>query len=291
MQLQDEQVLQWQMLYNETYNQPAADSDPTFNIVGWNSSYTVEPIPVEQMREWVNNQVAQILALSNPSECWRLGVGQVYCCSELRPTALKYWGTDFSQASLDYIRQQVGAQHVVPLPQVTLLQKMATDFEGVEAEAFDAVILNSVVQYFPSIDYLVRVLEGAVKALAPGGFIFIGDVRSPPLLQAFHASVQLYQAEPSLTREQLQQRVQMQMFQETELVIDPAFFSALKQRFPQISDVQIQLMRGRHQNELTQFRYNAILHIGAETDPPSPPMNKRLPYFQGGREQEGVEMA
>jgi SAM-dependent methyltransferase len=162
---------------------------------------------------------------------------------------------------------------------VTLLQKLATDFDGVEAEAFDAVILNSVVQYFPSIDYLVRVLEGAIKALAPGGFIFIGDVRSLPLLQAFHASVQLYQAEPSLTREQLQQRVQMQMFQETELVIDPAFFSALKQRFPQISHVQIQLIRGRHENELTQFRYNAILHIGAEIQPNSPPMNKRLrPY-------------
>jgi acyl carrier protein len=174
---------------------------------------------------------------------------------------------------------------------------MATDFEGIEAEAFDAVILNSVVQYFPSIDYLVRVLEGAVKALSPGGFIFIGDVRSLPLFQAFHASVQLYQAEPSLTREQLQQRVQMQMFQETELVIDPALFSALKQRFPQISHVQIQLMRGRHQNEMTQFRYNAILHIEAEidpsnppcqgaskTDPPNPPYKGGLqnPPFQGG---------
>jgi acyl carrier protein len=157
---------------------------------------------------------------------------------------------------------------------------MATDFEGVEAEAFDAVILNSVVQYFPSIDYLVRVLEGAVQALAPGGFIFIGDVRSLPLLQAFHASVQLYQAEPSLTCEQLRQRVQMQMFQETELVIDPAFFTALKQRFPQISDVQIQLMRGRHHNELTQFRYNAILYIDAETDPPS--LLTFAPAYKGG---------
>jgi acyl carrier protein len=157
---------------------------------------------------------------------------------------------------------------------------MATDFEGVEAEAFDAVILNSVVQYFPSIDYLVRVLEGAVKALAPGGFIFIGDVRSFPLLQAFHASVQLYQAEPSLTCEQLRQRVQMQMFQETELVIDPAFFTALKQRFPQISDVQIQLMRGRHHNELTQFRYNVILHVGVEKDPPN--LLTFAPAYKGG---------
>jgi acyl carrier protein len=161
---------------------------------------------------------------------------------------------------------------------------MATDFEGVEAEAFDAVILNSVVQYFPSIEYLVCVLEGAVKALATGGFIFIGDVRSLPLLQPFHALVQLHQAEPSLTREQLQQRLQLQMFQETELVIDPAFFSALKQRFPQIINVEIQLMRGRHHNELTQFRYNVILHIRAEIDLPN--LLTKAPACQGGSKRE-----
>ena len=49
-QLQDEQVLQWQMLYDETYHQPATDSDPTFNIVGWNSSYTNQPIPAQQIK-------------------------------------------------------------------------------------------------------------------------------------------------------------------------------------------------------------------------------------------------
>jgi len=287
MQLHDEQVLQWQMLYNETYNQPAADTDPTFNIVGWNSSYTSQPIPAEQMREWVNNQVTQIWR-EQPRRVLEIGCGTGLLLFRIAPQCTKYWGTDFSQASLDFIGQQVGAQHVVPLPQVTLLQRMATDFEGVEAEAFDAVILNSVVQYFPSMDYLVRVLEGAVKALAPGGFIFIGDVRSLPLLQAFHASVQLYQAEPSLTCEQLRQRVQMQMFQETELVIDQAFFTALKQRFPQISDVQIQLMRGRHHNELTQFRYNAILYIDAETDPPS--LLTKAPAYQGGSKTDLLDL-
>ena len=51
------------------------------------------------------------------------------------------------------------------------------------------------------------------------------------------------------------------MFEETELVIDPAFFTALKQRFAKIGRVQIQLARGRHHNEMTQFRYNVILHI------------------------------
>ncbi|MBD1814765.1 non-ribosomal peptide synthetase [Microcoleus vaginatus DQ-U2] len=272
MQLQDEQVLQWQMLYNETYNQPAVDSDPTFNIVGWNSSYTNQPIPAEQMRDWANNQAAQILALQ-PSRVLEIGCGTGLLLFQIAPRCTQYCGTDFSPISLNYIQQHLANQE---LANVTLLQKMATDFEGVETAAFDAVILNSVVQYFPTIDYLVQVLEGAVKATAPGGFIFIGDVRSLPLLAAFHASVQLYQAEPSLAGEQLQQRVQMQIFQETELVIEPDFFSALKHRFPQIGGVEIQLIRGSYHNELTDFRYNAILHIASETNPPQSPEQGEL---------------
>ncbi|MBN3899617.1 MAG: amino acid adenylation domain-containing protein [Nostoc sp. NOS(2021)] len=260
VQLQNEQVLQWQMLYNETYNQPT-DSDPKLNIVGWNSSYTNQPIPAEEMREWVNNQVEQILTLQ-PKRVLEIGCGTGLILFRIAPDCTKYCATDFSPVSLNYIQQQLQKQE---MPQLTLYQQMATDFEKVETAAFDAVILNSVVQYFPTIDYLIRVLEGAVKATAPGGFIFIGDVRSLPLLEAFHASVQLYQAEPSLTRLELQQRVQMQIFQETELVIDPAFFSAIKQRFPQINHVEIQLMRGKHHNELTEFRYNVILQINGET--------------------------
>ena len=277
MQLQDEQVLQWQMLYNETYNQPAVESDPTFNIVGWNSSYTNQPIPAEQMRDWANNQAAQILALQ-PSRVLEIGCGTGLLLFQIASRCTQYFGTDFSPISLNYIQQHLANQQ---LANVTLLQKMATDFEGVETAAFDAVILNSVVQYFPNIDYLVQVLQGAVKATAPGGFIFIGDVRSLPLLAAFHASVQLYQAEPSLAGEQLQQRVQMQIFQETELVIDPDFFSALKHRFPQIGGVEIQLIRGSYHNELTDFRYNAILHIASETDPPQSPAQGEL----GGAKQ------
>ncbi|MEG4941779.1 amino acid adenylation domain-containing protein [Microcoleus sp. F4-D5] len=273
MQLQDEQVLQWQMLYNETYDRPAVDSDPTFNIVGWNSSYTNQPIPAEQMRDWANNQAAQILALQ-PSRVLEIGCGTGLLLFQIAPSCTQYCGTDFSPISLNYIQQHLANQQ---LANVTLLQKMATDFEGVETAAFDAVILNSVVQYFPTIDYLLQVLEGAVKATAPGGFIFIGDVRSLPLLAAFHASVQLYQAEPSLAGEQLQQRVQMQIFQETELVIEPEFFSALKHRFPQIGGVEIQLIRGSYHNELTDFRYNAILHIASsETDPTQSPAQEEL---------------
>jgi hypothetical protein len=110
-------------------------------------------------------------------------------------------------------------------------------------------------------------LEGAVNTVEPGGFIFVGDVRSLPLLEAFHTSIQLYQAPSSLLNSELQQRVQRCMIEEKELVIDPSFFTALKQHLSKIGQVQIQLKRGRHHNELTRFRYDVILRIGPENHP------------------------
>ena len=69
-----------------------------------------------------------------------------------------------------------------------------TSWRSSRERSFDTVVLNSVAQYFPDLDYLLRVLEGAAAALRPGGRIFVGDVRSLPLAGAFHASVELARA-------------------------------------------------------------------------------------------------
>lgn len=263
----EELIRQWLRVYEATYNEIPPQPEPSFNIVGWHSSYTGQPIPSEEMREQVVGSVDRILSL-RPQRVLEIGCGTGLLLFPIAPLCSHYVATDFSPSALAYIQSQLESS----LPQLRLLQSKANDFKEVKGEVFDTVILNSVIQYFPSVDYLLQVLEGAVKAVSPGGHIFVGDVRSLALMEAFHTSVELHRAPASLPVEGLQRRIRNQMDQEQELLISPAFFTALKQRLPLISQVQVQLRRGWRHNELTRFRYDVVLQVGGQVasraDPP-----------------------
>jgi amino acid adenylation domain-containing protein len=259
-QWHSEYVSDWQMLYEQAYSQQSASTDDLkFNITGWNSSYTRQPIPAPEMQEWVESTVNRILA-GFPKRVLEIGCGIGLLLSRIAKHCQQYWGTDYSIAAIHHVKQICST--VDGLAHVQLLHQMADNFEGIPKAEFDTVILNSVVQYFPSVEYLLQVIEGAMAALTQQGTLFIGDVRSLPLLEPYHASVQLSQAADDRTVDQWQRIVRQSVAVEEELVIAPSFFIALQTRFPQITWVEIQPKRGNSQNELTQFRYDVTLHIG-----------------------------
>src|SRR5581483_8968548 len=123
----------------------------------------------------------------------------------------------------------------------------------------DTIILNSVVQYFPDVEYLQDVLEGALRLLTPGGHVFIGDIRSLPLLEVFHSLVEVEQAAPLFSREYIRERVRQAMRNEEELLLDPALFTHLPQFYSALKQVRVIPKRGRYLNELSQFRYQVVL--------------------------------
>lgn len=256
--LQSEQITQWQTVWNETYREKAPLPDPDFNIVGWKSKYTGEPIDPHYMKEWVDHTVERILSL-RPSCVLEIGCGTGLVLFRIAHQCESYHCTDLSQKALDYCKHQIVQSD--GYKNVTFSQRAAHDFAGSKIGAYDTVILNSVAQYFPSVDYLVGVLERAITTMKPQGSIFLGDLRTLRLLDAFHTSVQLYRASPSLAVSELRQRAKNEASREKELVIDPDLFAVLKNHLPQISRVEIQLKRGRACNELTKFRYDVILHI------------------------------
>ena len=259
--LSGEQVAQWTEAFDEAYRRGDNVAEATFNIAGWNSSYTGEAIPAEEMRVWVETTAERIRALG-AKRVLEIGCGTGLLLFRVAPSCEHYHGTDISQTALDFLQTQI-ARVEPKLQNVTLERKAAHEFDRNQTRRqFDAVVVNSVIQYFPDVDYFIKVLEGAVEAVRPGGAVFVGDVRSLPLLEAFHTSVEAFRAEDHLTREQLWQRVQKGIQQEGELLVDPEFFSAVRHRWPQITHIQVQLKRGRAHNELTRFRYDVVLHIG-----------------------------
>ncbi|KYC42732.1 non-ribosomal peptide synthetase [Scytonema hofmannii PCC 7110] len=290
---QSEYVSDWQNLYEQSYSQPqAVTDDPTFNISGWNSSYTGQAIPAPQMREWVESTVNRILA-EKPQRVLEIGCGSGLLLFRVAKHCQEYWGADYSSATIRNLERLCG--EIEGLGNVRLLHRKADNFEGIPQGAFDMVVVNSVVQYFPSVDYLLQVLEGAMAAIATTGKIFVGDVRSLPLLLPYHAAVQLARAESDRTVEQWQQQVHQTVATEEELLIDPKFFIALKQRFPQITWVEIQPKRGHAQNELTQFRYDVTLHLNTNVQKTAVPWlnwqleRLSLPQLQNQLQEEQPE--
>ena len=63
----------------------------------------------------------------------------------------------------------------------------AIELIGMEPGSFDTVVLNSVVQYFPDVDYLIAVLKGAIGLVSAKGRVFVGDVRHLGLLHRYFA--------------------------------------------------------------------------------------------------------
>ena len=264
-----EHVSSWQHFYEELYHVREELADPTFNRIGWISNYTGLPFSEEEMRSWLEDTIHEIRRLQ-PRRILEIGCGTGMLLFKLAPACEVYYGSDFSAQSLAYIEQTL-KELDTPLPQVHLWQRYADDFRNWENDFFDVIILNSVVQYFPDVHYLLRVLHGAIERLAPGGAIFLGDVRSLPLLEMFQLAVQLEQAPDSMTKEQLQQKVMHDRHLEEELVIDPALFVALAQQHPRLKQAHIFPKRGPQHNELTQFRYQVILY--ADQPAKEPPLS------------------
>src|SRR5579871_527749 len=128
-------------------------------------------------------------------------------------------------------------------------------------------------------DYLLDVLSQAARVLKPAGHIFVGDLRSLPLLEAYHTSVQLFKTEPAtpfedlrleglllkgLLLEDLRRRVVQSVAQEEELVVDPALFRDLAKHWQRLGRVEIQPKTGAYDNELSRFRYDVVIKAGAK---------------------------
>ncbi len=262
-----EVVARWTDVFDRAYTHADETGDAVesgFNIAGWVSSYDKRPIPAAEMHEWVDRTVDRILDL-RPRRVLEIGCGTGLLLFRVAPHVEHYHGIDIAASGLAGIRSDPAFAAIAD--RVNLDLARADEISSLTAGSFDTVVVNSVVQYFPTAEYLVRVLEDAVRLVAPGGTIFLGDIRLRPLLETLHTSVALHDAPDTLSIADLRARVQQRMWNETELVLDPAIFDHLRQHLGDIGQVEVMIKRGRAVNELSKFRGDVMLRVRAALPP------------------------
>ncbi|WP_433498948.1 amino acid adenylation domain-containing protein [Sphaerimonospora sp. CA-214678] len=245
----------WRDVWEGAYTtDPAADDRDDF--AGWMSSYTKKPIPVHEMREWLGHTVRRVADLG-ARKIVDVGVGVGLYLRELAPHAESYLGIDLSSAALATAAGSVAVGGRLP-GHIMLRQGDALTLAELPGGAADLVLFNSVVQYFPGPEYLLRALTEALRVAGPAGAVFVGDVRDLSLLPCFHADTQLHRA-PALTpAAEVAAAADRALADERELCLNTDFFTEFAESVG--AGVRIELKRGRVANELTRFRWDVTLY-------------------------------
>lgn len=250
---QDRYVDSWENIYNLQYANLNKNSYKE-NMDGWKSSYTGEAIPKEYMLEWLNETISRVSSLT-PERILEIGSGSGLLLFNLVDNCKYYYATDFSSSSVKYTKQMI--KDLRYENKVTALKCRADQLPFHKmGMTYDTVLLNSVVQYFPNLDYMEDVLHQLIANIDPIGQIFIGDVRDYRLLEYFYYSILKYKNN-NVTLSEINYFIR----KEKELLISPEYFVNFQKKNIHISHVEFLPKLGEASHEMNCYRYDVILHI------------------------------
>jgi thioesterase domain-containing protein/acyl carrier protein/SAM-dependent methyltransferase len=219
----------------------------------------------EQADEWLGQSVRRLKALG-ARRVLEVGSGAGQLLFELAPDTDLYIATDYAQTAIDTLNHRLEADRLAGQSggwaQVRALAALADDYSMVEPGSLDLVLIHSVAQYFSGLRYFLTVIEGAVKATATGGCVFIGDMQSRRLQEQHHTFDQLQRTADEQRVADFRRTVERRIRMDDELMADPAFFYLLPSLFPAIKAVDVQLREGHAINETTKYHFDVWLYVG-----------------------------
>jgi SAM-dependent methyltransferase len=198
------------------------------DFVGWSSMTDGEDFDHQDMNEWLDDILKSILnGCKSIDHVLEIGAGSGMILFNLAHKLQSYIGLEPSEKAVDFV-----AQSVARLPhlkdKVKIFKGTAADISRLTSSTPilpDTVVINSVLQYFSSQEYLVGVVRDIIK-LGSAKTIFFGDVRSYALHKEFLAMRAIH-AQRDISQHDLSRIILNMEKSEPELMVDPGFFTGL----------------------------------------------------------------
>jgi acyl carrier protein len=91
-------------------------------------------------------------------------------------------------------------------------------------------------------------------------------VRRKELQEAFYASVERERGGVGLRVAEMREKIEERKKDERELVVSERYFEELKKEEWGVTEVEVELKRGKSKNELTKYRYDVIVRVGKKEE-------------------------
>ncbi|KAF5252505.1 hypothetical protein FANTH_2399 [Fusarium anthophilum] len=259
----DNQVEGWQDHFETEMYADIGDIDPSTigkDFKGWTSMYDGSEIDKVEMQEWLDDTIKTLRDGQAPGRVLEVGTGSGMILFNLGDGLQSYRGLEPSKSAAAFTNSVIKS---VPSLEGKAEVHVGTaqDISQLSDLHPDLVVINSVAQYFPSPEYLVQVADTLVHL--PGvKRLFFGDMRTNAANKHFLAARAVRTLGDNATKDSARQKMAELEAREEELLVEPAFFTTLQDRFPDlVHHVEILPKNMHATNELSAYRYAAVVHI------------------------------
>lgn len=249
----------WTQVFDGAYS--AAADGGSWEFAGWTSGITGRPIAVEDMRDWAD-RATQLVLEGKPRHVLEIGCGTGILVRRLAHHVSSYYASDPSAVALDLLEKSLDP---AIRDKVTVAARAAHELGELASGCADTLILNSVVQYFPDVHYLIDVLAEAIRLTALGGRVVVGDVRHAGLLDDLYAEIELARSPRTPSSQQLRDAIKQRKAAESELAVDPQLFRELPRLSTRVTAVDIRLRDNDLPPELGRYRYDVVITLDTTT--------------------------
>ena len=259
--MEKRQIQVWGRAWGNAYEsgRKIIKKKPNFDFSGYHSSFNGEEFTYEEMIDWFRSTKENLLSIHPKSgRLLELGSGMGMVIHEMRDHCRKIVASDVSQYA---IKKLEATSEKNKWDNVEILKGDAKSILGKINCKFDTIVLNTVIQYFPSLIYLDDVLTKAKQRLNADGAIYIGDIRQQDLLRNFKLAVRYANLSDSADVSTLKKQVDNDINNEKEMLYHPIWFHRWAKKNSGIYAITKLRSGEKSPVEMKNYRYDAILRF------------------------------